>query len=1063
MITGSLPFQGNSLTAKLTSILTQPVPDLAQLAPDIPEALADLVFRMLEKDPMQRIPSVRQVGLELEAIQKRRDVPVRVPPKPSPSSGLPAFMEQGAEIEPPVFVTRESELALLDRFLSHALEGHGQVAFITGDPGQGKTALAREFALRAQKSQPDLLVAGGNCNAYTGIGDPYLPFREIISLLTRDVESRWEAWAIGREQARRLWLASPLTVQALVDTGRDLVEIFISGDALLKRAAAFSPWPERGEWLPKLEQLVERKASLPSDPSFQQAALFEQYTRVLRALARDKPLLLILDDLQWADSGSINLLFHLGKRLEGGRIMILGAYRPTEVALGRSGERHPLEPIVNELKRQFGDIQIDIGKSDGRGFVDAYIDSEPNRLGEAFRATLAGLTGGHALGTVELLRDMQERGGLERDREGRWIEGKALDWETLPARVEAMIAERIERLDLTERQVLKVASVEGETFTAEVVAKVLDEESQSILSLLSNELDKRHRLVSAQNIRHVDGRRLSIFRFQHILFQRYIHGSLDPVERSNLHQAVGAALNSFYAEGRGEISGQLARHFQEAGTDAQAANFLVQAGDRASHLVAYQEAIDHYEQARSAYERALGSQWDPLQRAVLERKIGESYYYYGDHARALDHFNLALSYLGHPMPVSRWGLRLGILREVFIQTAHRLFSRWLVKPIGGPADLATVEEHACLEPMGWIEATTNAEHYLYVALHSINFFEQRGYAHGISTACAGFGVVLQYLGLFRLADGYHRRSVELAERTQDKKGLGHAYSLLALYYLATGNLSAGKMAAFKSAEVCKEADNLRNWGFAMNLAVFFLMLQGRFAESASGLQEMLQAGRDGVDRTVECWALSKKGVLLWMSGQLQEAVSNLQACIEIADSIPDLAFRIGAETDLGRSYYRLGKLDQALSTLEEASELNLKNPQGYGFREGLTTALAESYVAVAERSDVADRKPWLRKANRACQEAIKASRTGYTNEPLALLLRGRLAWINNRSSAALKDWQRSLKLAEKMGLRYDEGIIHLEMGKRLGDREHLEQAMSILSEIGAEWDLKQAQQALEKL
>src|SRR5512139_548605 len=120
MLSGKMPFEGKSLTAKITSILTQPVPDLAQLAPNTPDVLVDLIFRMLEKDRQQRIPSVRLVGAELEAIQKGRGRTT----KPVPSSGLPAFLAEGADVEPPVFVTRESELAQLDRFLNHALDGH---------------------------------------------------------------------------------------------------------------------------------------------------------------------------------------------------------------------------------------------------------------------------------------------------------------------------------------------------------------------------------------------------------------------------------------------------------------------------------------------------------------------------------------------------------------------------------------------------------------------------------------------------------------------------------------------------------------------------------------------------------------------------------------------------------------------------------------------------------------------------------------------------------------------------------------------------------------------------
>ncbi|NIN65178.1 MAG: hypothetical protein GTO63_10855, partial [Anaerolineae bacterium] len=117
------------------------------------------------------------------------------------------------------------------------------------------------------------------------------------------------------------------------------------------------------------------------------------------------PLLLVLDDLQWADAGSINLLFHLGRQIAGNRLLIVGAYRPTEVALGRPAspplsspplaerieggrERHPLEPVVNEFKRYFGDIEVDLEQAEDRQFVDAFLDTEPNRLGDAFRRTL---------------------------------------------------------------------------------------------------------------------------------------------------------------------------------------------------------------------------------------------------------------------------------------------------------------------------------------------------------------------------------------------------------------------------------------------------------------------------------------------------------------------------------------------------------------------------------------------------------------------------------------------------------------------------------------------------
>jgi DNA-binding SARP family transcriptional activator/predicted ATPase len=520
-------------------------------------------------------------------------VPSPAPP-PDVAAKPPPFLdeEEPVEVERPVFVARERELGQLGRFLDLALAGQGRVAFVTGEAGSGKTALVQEFTRRAQDAYPDLVVASGNCSAYTGIGDPYLPFREVLGLLTGDVEARWAAGAMTREHACRLWNTLPLAAQALVEAGRDLMDTFVPGTALVGRATAFAPGG--ADWLTRLDELVERKPTGAGVPGPQQSDLFEQYTRVLQTLARQAPLVLVLDDLQWADAGSISLLFHLGRQLAGSHILIVGAYRSEEVALGRDGERHTLEPVVNEFQRDFGDITVDLGQAESRDFIEAFLDSEPNRLGVAFREMLYRQTRGHPLFTIELLRGLQERGDLVQDPEGRWVEGPALDWETLPARVEAVIAERIGRLAQPLQGALRVASVEGEVFTAEVVARVRATDEREMVGHLSGELDRRHRLIRAQGILRMDGQRLSRYRFRHILFQRYLYSSLDQVERAHLHEDLGNVLEALYGGQTEEVAVQLARHFQEAGISEKAVAYLHQAGDRAVRLSANEEAIAHF-------------------------------------------------------------------------------------------------------------------------------------------------------------------------------------------------------------------------------------------------------------------------------------------------------------------------------------------------------------------------------------------------------------------------------------------------------------------------------------
>jgi predicted ATPase len=319
--------------------------------------------------------------------------------------------------------------------------------------------------------------------------------------------------------------------------------------------------------------------------------------------AVQRPLLLIIEDLQWVDPSSSDLLFHLSRQIGDSPILIVGTYRPEEVALNRPapgakvGARHPMAGLVSELKRRHGDIWLDLGalaEGECRHFVEAYLDTQPNRLGPAFREKLFQHTGGHALFTVEVLREMVDHHQLIRDEEGRWVESESIDWQALPAKVEGVIERRINRLAEALQSVLTIASVEGETFTAEVVARVQQLNERRLVQRLSQELDKQHRLVTAQALDWLGRQRLSGYRFRHQLFQHYLYRRLDETERAYLHEEVGNVLEALYGDQTERVAVQLARHFVEAGLTEKAVGYLRQAGERAMQLSANEEAIGHF-------------------------------------------------------------------------------------------------------------------------------------------------------------------------------------------------------------------------------------------------------------------------------------------------------------------------------------------------------------------------------------------------------------------------------------------------------------------------------------
>ncbi len=512
---------------------------------------------------------------------------------PGVTTPLPPFLAQDTTpVEsPPVFVARERELAELETALETARSKQGQILFVIGGAGRGKTMLVQEFARRAQAENPELVVISGYCNAHTGLGDPYLPFREALTMLTGDVEAKWTAGLITSAHARRLWELMLLTIPALVKQAPDLIGSFVPAESLLERATPFAP-PD-APWFKQLTTMTTSDQSV----GLEQKQILAQYTALLKSLAAQRPLLLILEDLHWVDVSSNALLFHLSREVGNECILIVGSYRPDEVALSRGEVRHPLADIMGELKRRRGDIWLDLGELapvEERRFVEAYLDTEPNRLGRAFREALFRHTGGHALFTVELLREMQARGDLRQDEAGYWVEGEAIDWAKLPTRVEGVIETRISRLTEELQAILTVASIEGETFTAEVVARVQQLNERGLVQQLSRELDKQHRLVTAQALEWLGRQRRSLYRFRHHLFQHYLYYNLDDMERTYLHEAVGQALEALYGEQTEPVAVQLARHFEQAGLREKAVGYLLQAGKWAGRLSANEEAIGHF-------------------------------------------------------------------------------------------------------------------------------------------------------------------------------------------------------------------------------------------------------------------------------------------------------------------------------------------------------------------------------------------------------------------------------------------------------------------------------------
>jgi DNA-binding SARP family transcriptional activator/predicted ATPase len=913
-----------------------------------------------------------------------------------PASTLGVGGQQTEPTERPLFVAHEQELMQLDRYLDRALAGNVQAVFVVGEAGSGKTALVQEFARRAQARDAGLIVAGGNCNAYTGLGDPYLPFREILGMLSGDTEAAWAAGPIGGPGGQqRLQALVPYTIQALVRAGPDLVDTFIPGPALVARAglatAGGSPWQAQ------LEQLVARHAAAGGPAGPKQSDLFEQYTRVIQELASIQPLVLVLDDLQWADTGSINLLFHMGRRLRRSRVLIVGLYRPSELALGRPAisqrageaagviemERHPLESLVHEFQQQFGELPVDLSLAQGRHFVDALLDVEPNGLGSGFRERLYEHTGGHALFTVAMLTGLQQRGDLIRDEHGRWVEGPALNWEILPARVEGVIGEQIGRLQPASRELLKTASIEGEVFTAEVVARVQRKDEQLVVRLLGGELDRQHHLVWNQGSRRLsaEGQRLSHYRFRHILFQKYLYQSMDPAERAYLHESVGNEMERLFDGQTAEIAVELARHFEQAALPARAVGYYQQAGDRAVRLSANQEALAHLYRGLALLENLPKTPERDRQELALQialfaplagakgyaaPELGKAY----ARARELceegceaDQLFLVLYGL--------WGHNL-VRGELRIARDLGEQSLALAETTGKAAFL--MEAHRMMDEVSFHRGEfVAARQHLKQALALYDPKQHRAHAYvygqdpGVAALSHG-SWILWHLGYPDQALRMSRDAVTLGKDSAHPFSLAYALSYAAVLHQFCGEVEAVEELAEAAIALSREQGFVLWMGLAMALRGWARAEQGQREEGIEGMRWGLDEYRALSQYITRPHLLTLLAEAYGRAGQAMEGLSLLAEALAVAER--------GEVRDYEAELYRL-QGDLLLSQGETTAEVETH------YRRALETARLQEARSLELRATVSLCRLWQEQGKTTEARALLAETYGWFTEGFA--------------------------------------------------------------------------------
>ena len=474
-----------------------------------------------------------------------------------------------------VVVGRETDLQALRAALRLAKDRRRTTVFVTGEAGAGKTTLVDFFI--EQASAPGPLLAGrGACIEQYGSGQAYLPVLDAISALCRGRAADRVVEVFTRHAPT--WLVQlPGTVRP---------DRF---DELQRRAAGATP-----------------------------ARTMRELAEALEALSIDAPVVVVLDDLQWTDPSTAELLSFLGSRREPARLLILGTYRPEEVPRG-----HPLTRVTGELTahRHASSIALEGLCVEA---VDAYLVRRypGHRFPPELAGTLHRSTGGNPLFLTTLLDDLEAQGLLV-EREGRWELSTSVQDAAArrPDSIRRLIDTQIDRLSAVEQRILEVAGIAGMTFTAGVVAYALDADADAVDSACESLANERRLLHYEGTETWPDGTIQSCYAFRHALFQHAARARNTAATVRARHRELAERLETGYVGREEEVAGELAMHFELGQMPTKAARYHVVAGERAARRCGYKEAAEHLERARAPLEGTPESR----DRDILELRVSLSH------------------------------------------------------------------------------------------------------------------------------------------------------------------------------------------------------------------------------------------------------------------------------------------------------------------------------------------------------------------------------------------------------------------------------------------------------
>ncbi|UCE74367.1 MAG: tetratricopeptide repeat protein, partial [Methanomassiliicoccales archaeon] len=724
------------------------------------------------------------------------------------------------------FVGREKEFEEIKRHLHESIQGRGRLVFVIGEAGIGKSRLISELSEYAKTK--NVISLKGRC-LYHENTEPYLPFIDAFGeyLSERKRESR-------EEEGQDVQSSDDIFSMGLVG---------IAGSSSASQEFMDQPYDDTGELVPMGLLPIDEEESGAHPPAIDKINLQEERTKLFESLSqlvidvsKKEPLLLVLEDLQWADDGSLQLLHYLARNIQNSRVMICGAYRPEEIENIR-GEVHPLAKTLKRMRPEKLFYEIVLNRFDEKSTASMMESLLKKRdIPESFTKRLYEESEGNPFFIEEVVRSLVNEG---------LIDPNIYTWETkfdpskihIPGTIRDVIGRRIDRLDEGTKAILRYASVIGNQFTFETLLRISGVNEEELI-------DSIDALISTNMILEDTATKEERYRFDHTQIREVIYNSMSRSRRRLMHKKIGYIIEDLNKNRLDEVVYNLAHHFNMGKDTEKILTYAILAGEKATSSFAPEDALNYYNMALGSLERLEDTKENKKKRIGLLRRLGEL------------SFNL-----------SEWKLALDYYKK----------SITICEDIDSDEDKAESLRKSgyVLNRMGnWEQAALNFE-------KSLGISKTLEDAFGIADAHRGLGYIHWRLGEYEEAITHYNECIQVSMEIEDMHTIALAFIELGNVHIETGDTSKGVEYYNRSLKELEPFGDYSEMARAYNNLGDSYLKSGDYDKAIEYFKKCEEMGKRIRRKDIVGWSLFNRGEAYALKGDANKALECAEKSLNI--------------------------------------------------------------------------------------------------------------------------------------------------------------------------------------